>query len=89
VNDARPVFEYVVTFGPTVASALNTMPFVDRSITKFVSFVDRSVHDKSIWLLETTVAVRFDGAVGTVLAVCASATFDHADGPAAFVARTR
>ena len=83
------MFEYVVTFGPTVASAENRIPFVERSITNAVSFVDRSVHVKLIWLLDTAVAVKFDGESGTAFAVWAFATFDHADGPAAWVALTR
>ncbi len=58
---------YAVWLAPTVAICVKLTPSVDRSILKPCSFVERSVQARLIRSLPPAVAVRFVGAVGTVL----------------------
>jgi hypothetical protein len=64
VAGSSSVFEYAVTFAPTVAIRLNLPPLLERYTLKLVSLFELSVHDKLIWLAETAVAVRLLGAAG-------------------------
>jgi hypothetical protein len=63
------VFEYVVTFAPTVAICLNALPRFLRYTLNPVSLFELSVQDRLIWLRDTAVAVRFVGASGVGVGV--------------------
>src|SRR5690606_11008690 len=68
VAAGKPSSAYVVTFAATVAISANAPPVAGRrSITKPVSFTDRSCHESSIRDSETAVAVSPRGIAGTVV----------------------
>ena len=69
VEAGSPVFAYVVTFAPTVAIRLNSRSFLARCTLNPVSLFELSVQDRLIWLDDAAVAVRFDGAAGSGLAL--------------------
>ncbi len=64
VEAARPLLAYVVIRAPTVATCVNVLPLVERSILNPVSLFELSVHERLIWLDDAAVAVRFVGAAG-------------------------
>ena len=45
------------------------VPSVERSILKPLSFVELSAQERLIWLEETAVALKLDGAIGPVVAL--------------------
>ena len=53
-----------MTLAPTVTSGEKFIPSVERSILKPSSFAALSIQARLIWLEETAVAVRLDGAAG-------------------------
>ena len=53
-----------MAFAPTVAICENDEPFVERWRLKPVSFAALSVHLRLIWVRETAVAMRLEGAAG-------------------------
>ena len=57
-----PVFEYTVTFAPTLAIWVNVVPFPERSTLNPVSLLELSVQERLIRLDDTAVATRFVGA---------------------------
>jgi hypothetical protein len=54
----------MVTFAPTVAICVNVVPSIERSTLNPVSLFELSVQDRSIWLDDTAVAVRFVAGLG-------------------------
>ncbi len=72
---ASPLLEYDVVFAVSVAICEKLTPSVDRSTLKPASFVELSVHARSIRLEETAIAVRLEGAAGPCVVV-AEAVFE-------------
>jgi hypothetical protein len=73
------VFEYAVTFSPTVAISVNVVPLGDLSILKPVSLFAESVHFRSIRVADTVVALKLIGAAtgaGLAADVVAVAVFE-------------
>lgn len=67
---------------------LDGRPACDRSISKRVSFGLRSVHDRSILVVDAPVAARPVGEIGTVTSVRALAMFENGPSPPELKART-
>ena len=84
----RPVPENACLFGKSAATCVKFTPSVERSTLNPASFVALSVHARLIWLDETAVAVRFEGAAG-VACVVAVAVFENAEWFGPSNARTR
>jgi hypothetical protein len=62
VPEFRIVLGYEVTLAPRTAIRPNVTPFVLRHTWKPVSLFELSVHARFIWVCDTAVAVRPDGA---------------------------
>src|SRR3972149_6657832 len=53
-----------MTLAPTVAISVKLVPLVERSILKLLSLLALSLQVRLIWLAETALAVRLEGAAG-------------------------
>jgi hypothetical protein len=61
----RSVLEYVLTFTPTVVNCTHGVAEVLTSSLNPDSLEELSTQARLIWVLETVVAVRLEGALGT------------------------
>jgi hypothetical protein len=61
----RRVLEYVLTFGPTVVNCVHGVVAVLTSSLNPDSLEEVSTQARLIWVLETVVAVRLEGALGS------------------------
>src|SRR5829696_3157953 len=83
----RPMLVKFWASTAAVPAAVKVVPLVDRSIWKPLSLFALSVHARSMAVAEATVASGRLGAGGAAVRV--AATFEYAETPAPFVARTR
>ena len=90
VEAVSPVLLNVVTFDPSVPTAVNVPPEVAAlSTANPVSLEELSVHVRLIWLDDAADAARLEGAAGIVTVgadVVADAVFENAELPALLVA---
>ena len=82
------MFGQKVVFGFRSATCEKLTPLVERSTRKPVSLVALSVHARLMRLVETAVAVRFDGAAGGGWVV-AEAVLENEECSGPLFARTR
>ena len=67
---------YVIALAATLAICVKVTPSVERSIRKFVSLLELSVHASVILVALAAVAVRPDGAAGRADCVVAEAVLE-------------
>jgi len=80
------VFWYVVILALTVVISAQVLLSGDLSILNPVSLFELSVQLRFIWLEDTAVAMRFEGAVGPVPVVVVLAVFEYTELPVALYA---